>query len=624
MDVDTIHTRETSHDQQSSTGKRTELYGADDYDNESTVPEPSHQRALEARSNVYGAETSNEEPSSAAYDGGTEGSTESVRRQPTQTAECTDNSPAVPSDSGEHTTPKDSNMDPFSCLKNEETLTIDCPDDITDSHVYYYIDEDDVRVNLQQKRARQSANTVAGSTLPVPLSGDIVDLGANPMYSTCDTQQADDGDNTGEKNICGRCKKTFTRQRVYRAVIIFISVASVCWVLTAIILHVTDSKEEDLYLEQGLDQRITTTLSEKTSTDSKDTDAPTDHLKVTSTASSPDAQTTNHDGTTTALSEVISTSTMFPRTTNLKMDEMQSSKKEKQIFSTAKESYSGHIYEDSDKIAFGGKGSGPGQFDRTSGVVVSADNEIFVTDSHNCRVQVFSVDGFNLRSFHTVVPNDNAKKVLPKDIAMDGKAHLWVVGFIIYDLHTHAVGVVQYNRVDGMPMIKFKLEDYGTWAPSIAVNVHKNTIILAGVVEIFVYKPDGSLNHKFKKAQRYTLSFVASDKDHIYVSEKEFVQVYDHSGVPLFKFEDGGPNVQRGARRYLAGILVDSFGHVMVAKRKKGRVDMFTSQGEFVRNVVKKLTPMATGIAIGPHGHLVVTNIMDNTVTIFPPKTPIQ
>ncbi|XP_035673204.1 uncharacterized protein LOC118413779 [Branchiostoma floridae] len=561
---------------------------------------------------------------------------------------------------------------PLSGYDNEETLRSDCPDDITDSHVYHDIDEDDVRINNEQKRAGQSTNTAAGATVPVPLSGDIVDLGANPMYSTGDTQQADNGDNTDEEDICGRCKKT-TRQRVFRAVIIFIGVASSCWVSTAIILYVTDNKEEGLYLpprsvttvsfawkvanhstctklsatpvqlldkgfvpssmtstisspflsttrmieDQGLDQKITTTLSEKTSTDASATDAPTDHLKVTSTTSSPGAQTTDHDGTTTALSEVIPTSTMFPRTT--KMDETESSKKDKQIFSTTKESYSGHIYVDSDKIAFGGKGSGPGRFEKSSGVVVSADNEIFVTDSDNYRVQVFNVDGFHLRSFRTVVPNDNAKKMYPRDIAMDGKASLWIVGCIIYDLHTHAVGVVQYNRGDGMPMTNFKIEDYGSSTPGIAVNVHRNTIILAFTDEILIYRPDGLLNHKFRKAQGDSRSFVASDKDHIYVSEEDFVQVYDHSGVPLFKFDDGKPHVGTVGLRNPAGVLVDSFGHVIVANRGNGRVDMFTSQGDFVRTLVTILTP--TGIAIGPRGLLVVTNIYDNTVTIFPPHT---
>eukprot|EP00058_Branchiostoma_floridae_P024992 XP_002610482.1 hypothetical protein BRAFLDRAFT_85623 [Branchiostoma floridae] len=617
MDADTIYTRQTGHNQRSSTEKRSELYGAEGYANESTVPVPSHQRGLKARSNVYGAGASNEEPSSAAYDGDTEVSTESVLRQPTLTAECTDNSLDVPSDSGEHTTPKDCNMGPLSGYDNEETVTSDCPDDITDSHVYHDIDEDDVRINHEQKRAGQSTNTAAGATVPVPLSGDIVDLGANPMYSTGDTQQADNGDNTDEEDICGRCKKT-TRQRVFRAVIIFIGVASSCWVSTAIILYVTDNKEEGLYLDQGLDQKITTTLSEKTSTDASATDAPTDHLKVTSTTSSPGAQTTNHDGTTTtALSKVISSSTMFPRTT--KMDETESSKKDKQIFSTTKESYSGHIYVDSDKIAFGGKGSGPGRFEKSSGVVVSAKNEIFVTDSDNYRVQVFSVDGSHLRSFRTVVPNDNAKKMYPRDIAMDGKASLWIVGCIIYDLHTHAVGVVQYNRGDDMPMTNFKIEGYGSSTPGIAVNVHRNTIILAFTDEILIYMPGGLLDHKFRKAQRDSGSFVASDKDHIYVSEEDFVQVYDHSGVPLFKFDDGKPHVGTVGLRNPAGVLVDSFGHVMVANLGNGRVDMFTSQGDFVRTVVTILTP--TGIAIGPRGHLVVTNIYDNTVTIFPPHT---
>eukprot|EP00058_Branchiostoma_floridae_P022606 XP_002608096.1 hypothetical protein BRAFLDRAFT_91426 [Branchiostoma floridae] len=160
-----------------------------------------------------------------------------------------------------------------------------------------------------------------------------------------------------------------------------------------------------------------------------------------------------------------------------------------------------------------------------------------------------------------------------------------------------------------MPVTKFKREGYGIGTPGIAVNVHNNTVILAGRDDILSFKPDGSLNHKFRKTKTYGLLFVASDKEHIYVTVNH-VQVYDHSGVPLFKFEDGEPSV--GRLRHPEGILVDSFGHIMVANRGNGSVDMFTSQGDFVRTVDKTTSPM--GIAIGPHGHLVVTNIFDDTI----------
>ncbi|KAI8518973.1 hypothetical protein Bbelb_022300 [Branchiostoma belcheri] len=75
-----------------------------------------------------------------------------------------------------------------------------------------------------------------------------------------------------------------------------------------------------------------------------------------------------------------------------------------------------------EKILFGGTGKDPGRFHMHSshGMVVSAANEIFVTDYYNERVQVFSMDGVFLRLFPTVVPGDNENSTMhPSDIAID-------------------------------------------------------------------------------------------------------------------------------------------------------------------------------------------------------------
>ncbi|XP_078658346.1 uncharacterized protein LOC144903802 [Branchiostoma floridae x Branchiostoma belcheri] len=100
------------------------------------------------------------------------------------------------------------------------------------------------------------------------------------------------------------------------------------------------------------------------------------------------------------------------------------------MISTSSESSDGDAK--SDKIVFGGKGTGIGKFKTNSGVVVSTNNEIFVADMHNRRVQIFTIDGAFLGNFSTVVPGENDIAMLPYDIAIDGKANLWVVGKHIF------------------------------------------------------------------------------------------------------------------------------------------------------------------------------------------------
>ena len=56
--------------------------------------------------------------------------------------------------------------------------------------------------------------------------------------------------------------------------------------------------------------------------------------------------------------------------------------------------------------SWGSLGTGPGQFDTPHGIAVSPDDEIYVADRDNRRVQVFDADGKYLREFVVDVPVD--------------------------------------------------------------------------------------------------------------------------------------------------------------------------------------------------------------------------
>ena len=59
--------------------------------------------------------------------------------------------------------------------------------------------------------------------------------------------------------------------------------------------------------------------------------------------------------------------------------------------------------------SWGSLGSGPGQFDTPHGIAVSPDDEIYVADRGNRRIQVFEPDGTYIREFIVDVPVDTSR-----------------------------------------------------------------------------------------------------------------------------------------------------------------------------------------------------------------------
>ncbi|KAI8493392.1 hypothetical protein Bbelb_287890 [Branchiostoma belcheri] len=272
-----------------------------------------------------------------------------------------------------------------------------------------------------------------------------------------------------------------------------------------------------------------------------------------------------------------------------------------------------------EKITFGGYGTEPGKFQTISGVAVSTDNEIFVADECNKRVQVFSIEGTFLRRFPTVLPGESKTMFKPHGVALDvAPGYLWVVvrrrksWFFLNEFEEH---VVQYNK-NGRPIKKFDVSLKGYYF-GIVMDVRNNKVIVGDKTTIMMFDPNGSRIWSSEVPWvRGTGGGVTSDKEGnvLLTTGYKTIQKYNHSGVKIFEFGTYGKG--KGQLNFPVGICLDTSGRIIVANSNNNRVDMFTSQGEFVRTIASTTYPWA--VAMGPCGELVVTTIYPYTVTIFP------
>ncbi|XP_066279735.1 tripartite motif-containing protein 2-like [Branchiostoma lanceolatum] len=280
---------------------------------------------------------------------------------------------------------------------------------------------------------------------------------------------------------------------------------------------------------------------------------------------------------------------------------------------SSQERSSRSVDSDPEKITFGGKGRGPGKFEQARGVAVSRDNEIFVADEGNKRVQVFSMNGAFLRLFPAVVPGVNGQTMHPNDVAIDGEEYVWVAGS--NDSNRDHGYVVKYSR-EGQPELNhtYMLRNMEGNPPSIAFDAVNNKVIAGANSAINIFSPDVSSAvgvKVFNKRKRIVMFITSDNEGNRFVTEARFgkVHVFNQDGHRLFRFWHFGKLEGKG-------IIADNSGHLIIANVLNNRVDMFTNRGEFVRTVVEVESPW--GIALGPGGQLVVTNLKDHIVTIFP------
>ncbi|CAH1261863.1 TRIM2 [Branchiostoma lanceolatum] len=258
---------------------------------------------------------------------------------------------------------------------------------------------------------------------------------------------------------------------------------------------------------------------------------------------------------------------------------------------------------------FGGQGEGAGQFSEPSAVVVSPSNEIFVTDTFNRRVRVFSMTGDYLRQFPAVVSGKQSSggTMKPTGISIDGEGHLWLAGYSPRSV------IVRYTKMGN---------HLATLHPStikrsdIAVDTRHDYVVVTqilrshGQVELLHF--NGTVVRKFRMQQGFPGLVAVGPEGNIFMSDRfteNRVYVFNKTGHYLFSLGDD-------QAMKVSGLCTDSSGNVLVANWHGGTVELFAGDGRHVRRVVSGMFGVK-GVAVGPGGQLVVTDDENDTVAIF-------
>ncbi|CAH1241391.1 MGLL [Branchiostoma lanceolatum] len=163
------------------------------------------------------------------------------------------------------------------------------------------------------------------------------------------------------------------------------------------------------------------------------------------------------------------------------------------------------------RIAFGKRGSGPGEFNWASGVVVSPSNKIFVADVNNRRVQVHNMSGAHLYMFPTVLPDTGNQFTRPYGITIDSDGYLWVIG----RPDKWRNSIAQYTA-GGCVKAAFSTSKPGVRFRGVAIDRQSNNIIVTGRNTwpiVVVLRRDGAVLHTAHAEQSGCFESVAVDNE---------------------------------------------------------------------------------------------------------------
>ncbi|CAH1780015.1 unnamed protein product [Owenia fusiformis] len=261
----------------------------------------------------------------------------------------------------------------------------------------------------------------------------------------------------------------------------------------------------------------------------------------------------------------------------------------------------------------GQKGSEDGEFLCPRAVAIGNDDNIYVADTGNCRIQKFSPDGNFLSQFTVTSDGENNSTC---DLAIDQKSNLIICTEIFaYGSSPSSGNTVKVYTSDGHLKHEHTNKTLKC-ALCVACNSKGGVIISDYIVNsLFMYNGNGTHVKKIGKYGAQSGQFnhpafmCTGPHDYIIVTDTDNhrIQIFDDTGEFLFEFGTYGTG--KGQFRQPFGVTTDS-NHILVADSGNKRIQVFKMDGTFVSIIDSQGMPLnhARGISVTNDGHVLVAD----------------
>jgi len=229
------------------------------------------------------------------------------------------------------------------------------------------------------------------------------------------------------------------------------------------------------------------------------------------------------------------------------------------------------------KLTFGSEGNGIGQFNHPYGITTDSKDNVYVSDSHNHRIQIFNQQGNFISTFGSE-GNRNGQFDHPFEIAINSKGNI-----IVSDQFHHRIQIFDCGG-------KF-ISKFGT---------------------------KGNENGQF--IDPVGLAIDLNDNIHVCDLDNNRIQIFDSEGKFLLKF--GTKGNENGLFDHPVGITINSKGNIIVGDQKNHRVQIFDSEGNFISRFGSKGNESGQfdhpwGVCVDLNDNILVCDCGNNRIQIF-------